>query len=379
MLRDNLSQVWLQIQENLFPWLEEGLGELSEKQQQLISILEILQVESYFYYGQSGVGRPAEDRVAIARAYVAKSVYNLPTTRMLIDRLHCDIKFRRICGWERKQDIPEEWTFSRSFKEFSETHLPEYIHKNLIKKSYKEEIVGHISRDSTAIEAREKVVKQPSTSTNKPKRKVGRPQKGEEVAKEPSRLEKQVSGISLKTMLKDLPTHCDVGRKKNSKGVTTQWIGYKLHLDAADGGIPISCMLTSASMHDSQAAIPMAEMSNQRVTSLYDLMDSAYDSPQIHTHSKKLGHVPIIDTNPRRNTVLKERIKQENKSTEVINYEFPKDVRYKERSTVERVYGRLKDEFGGRMVRVRGHQKVMCHLMFGVLALTADQFLKLVT
>jgi nitrate/nitrite transporter NarK len=37
------------------------------------------------------------------------------------------------------------------------------------------------------------------------------------------------------------------------------------------------------------------------------------------------------------------------------------------------VYSRLKDEFGGRWVRVRGWAKVMTHLMFGILALTADQ------
>jgi hypothetical protein len=46
---------------------------------------------------------------------------------------------------------------------------------------------------------------------------------------------------------------------------------------------------------------------------------------------------------------------------------------------VERVYGRLKDEFGGRMIRVRGPKKVMAHLMFGLLALTADQLLRLVS
>jgi transposase len=51
--------------------------------------------------------------------------------------------------------------------------------------------------------------------------------------------------------------------------------------------------------------------------------------------------------------------------------------RYRERTMVERVYSRLKDEFGGRYVRVRGASKVMAHLMFGVLALTADQLLKL--
>jgi len=298
---------------------------------------------------------------------------------MLIDRLHSDIKLRRICGWERRQDIPEEWTFSRGFQEFSENRLAERVHQTLIESYYKKELVGHISRDSTAIEAREKVNKQETKPDKPKKRKVGRPKKGEEVVKEPSRLDKQAAGLSLREMIQDLPSTCDVGRKKNSKGVVTQWIGYKLHIDAADGGIPVSCVLTSASVHDSQVAIPLAQITKTRVTNLYDLMDSAYDSPQIHEHSKKLGHIPIIDENPRRNKERKEFIKQESKASKNANYQVAHDRRYYERSTVERVNGRLKDEFGARMVRVRGPKKVMSHLMFGILALTADQLLKFVT
>jgi len=68
----------------------------------------------------------------------------------------------------------------------------------------------------------------------------------------------------------------------------------------ADGQIPISCILTSASLHDSQAAIPLAALSASRTTNLYDLMDSAYDAKPIHEYSRRLGHVPIIDANPRR-------------------------------------------------------------------------------
>ncbi len=41
--------------------------------------------------------------------------------------------------------------------------------------------------------------------------------------------------------------------------------------------------------------------------------------------------------------------------------------------------GRLKDEFGGRFVRVHGSVKVMSHLMFGVLVLAADQLMRLMT
>ena len=107
-------------------------------------------------------------------------------------------------------------------------------------------------------------------------------------------------------------------------------------------------------------------------------MDSAYDAPVIREYSKSLGHIPIIDINTRRNTELKEELRAETRRFELLHFERPENRRYKERTSVERVYGRLKDEFGGRMIRVRGYAKVMTHLMFGMLALTADQLLRLV-
>ncbi len=45
--------------------------------------------------------------------------------------------------------------------------------------------------------------------------------------------------------------------------------------------------------------------------------------------------------------------------------------RFKERTSAERVNSLLKQRYGGRWVRVRGAAKVMCHLMFGLVALTA--------
>jgi hypothetical protein len=68
--------------------------------------------------------------------------------------------------------------------------------------------------------------------------------------KEPRRLERQAD-MSLAEMLADLPTHCAVGTKRNAKGHTTSRIGCKLHRDIADGDIPISAILTAASLHDS--------------------------------------------------------------------------------------------------------------------------------
>ena len=252
----------------------------------------------------------------------------------------------------------------------------------MIEKNLSDQVVGHISRDSTEIEAREKPKKQGNLKSKsderREKRKPGRPKKGEERAKEPTRLEQQKK-MTLDTMLEELPKECNVGSKRNSKGYKETWIGYKLHIDAGDGQIPISCVLTSASLHDSQVALPLAEMTNKTVTSLYDLMDSAYDAPIIKEHSKSLGHVPIIDINPRGNKRLKEELKAEAQRFALLHFERPEDNRYKERSNVERVNSRLKDEFGGRTVRVRGHAKVMTHLMFGIVALTVDQLLRFFT
>jgi hypothetical protein len=95
-------------------------------------------------------------------------------------------------------------------------------------------------------------------------------------------------------MLNDLPAVCNCGSKKNSQGFTQTWIGYKLHVDTADRGIPVSAILTSASLHDSQVAIPLATLTVGRVKIFFDCMDSAYDQPEIADYSRRLGHVPLI-------------------------------------------------------------------------------------
>ena len=111
--------------------------------------------------------------------------------------------------------------------------------------------------------------------------------------------------------------------KKDSKGYKSTWVGYKLHLDVADGQIPISCLLTSASLHDSQAAIPLATLSAERTTNLYDLMDAAYDAEPIRQHSRSLGHVPLIDTNPRRDKTLAEELRTEARRLQRIGVQLP--------------------------------------------------------
>jgi len=364
--RSGIMQRWFVIQHELMPELRSEVGALTPKLEHLIHTLEWVRIEEFVSSTWGGCGRPEHDRGMLANAFVAKAVLGLPTTAGLIERLAVDRALRRICGFSMWKKLPGESTFSRAFAEFAEAGLAERTHAALVRETLGDRLVGHISRDGTAIEAREKPAKKIEAPEALPaeKKKRGRPGKGEAREAKPGKLEQQ-QGKHLAQLLQELPRDCDRGSKSNAQGYKNSWNGYKLHLDTADCGIPVSALLSSASMHDSLAAIPLSLMTAGRVTNCYDLMDAAYCSSVLREHSRSLGHVPLIDHNPRRG--------------EKIEFAPCEAQRYKERTGAERVNGRLKDDFGGRHIRVRGNAKVMSHLMFGVLALTADQLLRLLT
>jgi hypothetical protein len=359
-----LSSAFYTIQRYLLPFIEEEVGELTEKQRELVRVIELIDpVRFMSRFIWCGKGRPTDNRLSIFKAFVAKTVFNIPTTKGLREQVISSPSLRRLCGWEHVGTVPSEATFSRAFAEFSKAGILPQIHEAIIREHVKEEkLVGHISRDSTAIKGRERACRK-NAPKKKAKGKRGRPVKGDErPAPPPRRLELQPFR-TLEENLADLPSRCDWGTKRDSHGKKMSWKGYKLHVDCMDGGVPVSAILTSASPHDSQAAIPLAQMTKERVTSLYDLMDSAYDAPEIRSFSKSLGHVPIIDSNKRKG--------------EKTEFSPAEKKRYNERSTAERFNSELKDNFGGNAIRVKGHVKVFTHLMFGIVAITVKQLLNM--
>jgi hypothetical protein len=373
-------------QELLFERLESQLGVLSAKARLLVSVLGMICLSRYVAPSRGWRGRPSKDRQALATAFLAKAILKLETTRQLLERLQSDPQLRCLCGWHTAGQIPHEATFSRAFTEFANSELPQRLHEALITDTQQGRIIGHIARDSTAIEARERFDELPR---HRPiaKRQRGRPRNAERTLSG-RRLPRQ-RRQRLHEMLAELPRHCSLGVKKSSKGYQQYWRGYKLHIDVADGQIPISCLLTAACLHDSQAAIPLATLTAQRVTSLYDLMDCAYDANEIHEHSRSLGHVPLIalgkSAPPITHRTFQDSLRGYDKRRALprsLSRKRPpftpaQQQRFHIRTMSERVNARLKDEFGGRTLRVRGATKIMAHLMFGILALTVDQLLRL--
>ena len=148
-----------QIQRTFFPDLEHEAGPIPQTLIELTYVLSAIHSQKIHLPERCLTGRPPKSRRAILNALIAKAFLNTSTTLGLIERLHSDNHLRRICGFESRRDIPSESVFSRVFSEFAETELPAQIHEMIIKRAYAERIVGHNSRDSTAIEAREKPLK----------------------------------------------------------------------------------------------------------------------------------------------------------------------------------------------------------------------------
>jgi hypothetical protein len=164
----------------------------------------------------------------------------------------------------------------------------------------KPELAGHVSRDATAIQGREKPTPKSRREPPAP-RKKGRPRRGEKrAAGAETRLARQCRQSAA--ALEELPVYCDVGTKKNVKGYKETWIGYKLHADVNDWGAPISVALTAASVHDSQVAIPLMKLSSDRVDYLYDPMDAAYDTKEIDADRQFLCILPEARWTPNMDT-----------------------------------------------------------------------------
>ena len=159
LIRDN----WRRFQGELFPEIQDAVGPLLKNHQRLVMALGIICPEDFTLRISHRDGRPLCDRINLVRAFISKAIWDIPTTRDLVERLKVDRQMRNLCGWVLIHEIPSESTFSRAFAEFAESDLPGRMHEALVKEFIGDSIVGHVTRDSTAIPAREKPTESPST------------------------------------------------------------------------------------------------------------------------------------------------------------------------------------------------------------------------
>ncbi len=117
----------------------------------------------------------------------------ITTNSDLRKRLLSDVNLRKLCGFPNRKAVPSESVFSRVFAAFALNDASQNIHDAMIAEYVSPLLIGHISRDSTAIHAREKPINTKKDIPKKKKHKRGRPKRGEiRPPKEETVLEKQV-------------------------------------------------------------------------------------------------------------------------------------------------------------------------------------------
>jgi hypothetical protein len=183
----------------------------------------------------AGTGRIPYQYTPFIRSFLAKGYFGIEKTSQLIQRLNGEPNLRLLCGFT---EVPGKATFSRALAFLSEQGILEQTLDGIVTMAHKDMVVYHVNRDSTAIPAREKVVKKAEEKAAKPTKKRGRPAKNTPKAPpEPTVIETQTKQ-DAKTSLEGIDKECAWGCKKNSEGNVSFWKGYKLHLDVSDTGFP---------------------------------------------------------------------------------------------------------------------------------------------
>ena len=247
-------------------------------------------------------------------------------------------------------EVPSEATVSRLSKEVEQIVHPSDLHGRVVQsyaKSLDRIAVGHLSIDSTTIEAREKPVK-----TRIPRAKTlekrGRKAKGsleqQRYRERQARLEQERIAYlheSFEASLAKLEMRCSLTAKQNSKGKKQWFIGYKAHLATDDHGVPMSFAVTGASVHDSQVAVPLMKKTRETADFLYALLDKGYVSPVINDYVDMIGRKAIIDRRAYKGMVADP-------------LDPASQQRYAARTTVERTNSELKDGYLPDVIYKRG-------------------------
>ena len=143
-LRNDMADAWTRFQDELFPSLEEQVGPLGDRQRCLLAVCPGTAATP-------GTCRRTGGRLPGLPCQVGVEP---PDRAGLLDRLHCDIALRRLCGWHHPSGIPSGATFSRALPEFAEGRLPERMHGAPVGSALDGAVVGHIPGDSSAISGR---------------------------------------------------------------------------------------------------------------------------------------------------------------------------------------------------------------------------------
>jgi transposase len=283
------------------------------------AVFETLHIEPLLFAvnKKSIYGAPTElNYPAMIYALVVRILERIPTIKDLIKRLTQDFMFRLDCGFLFSDRIPSEASFSRFTTKLSESNALESVQEALLLQAIQEGFIHDVAVaiDATHFESRDRSTPQVKKTTREPKKRGRKPKTEQEAFKlevqekesQQSIYEKKIEDqlpIPLEALRAEVPLEPNWGIKKNSEGKNTFWFGFKAHLAVGTSSQYIlQSMMSSASLNDGKAAIPLLKGIQEKISSLnirYGLMDAGYDYVPIYQQLLNMKAYGIIAYNKR--------------------------------------------------------------------------------
>lgn len=293
-------------------------------------------------------GRPGYDPVILWRCYVAYYYLGLNSVSDLIRLLHDNPFVAQACGLATPDDIPSQPTFSRFGTKLAK-HTGEFIlaiknvHRDLTRKLYETlpDFGKVVAIDSTDVKGWSNAIK-----------------RGKKGASGVRRQKPRVGKVS--------DPDCGWCVKKNTEGTKKYVFGYKIHILAdAKYELPMVVDISPGNMHDIRKASPLlrqARFVTGKFVPDYVLADAGYSSlPLWRLIKNQYRAEPIIDPNPTHKIIV------------ARNEKTPEWKKiYSQRTSIERLNGRLKGFRKLNSVRVRGRFKVRIHAMMSIIVCQAQ-------
>jgi len=313
----------------------------SERELELLSYLRIIRgllaaEELRLLSLSNRLGRTGYPLLSILSIMVLKLLYQQLTVRQTLQLLKENENLRMIVEID---SVPSEATMSRLSRQIEQIIDPQMLHERIMGLYQKStsRIIGHLSIDSTVIEAREKPIK--ATQQRKKPKKRGRKKKGsveeDEYRARKTKEEQQLAQYLVESpeiSISELEKRCSLTAKQNSQGRRQWFVGYKAHMACDDFGVPVAFAVTGACVHDTQVAIPLMKLTQKNFDFLYALMDKGYVSPIIEAYVQMIGRRAII-------------AQRSYRGRPPPQMDSPTALRYEVRTTVERTNGELKDGY----------------------------------
>lgn len=263
------------------------------KLEAVLSFIDYSLFDEFFQYDSNKRGPKGYSKKQLFTTLIAMPIEQLSDIKALVNRLKSDPVLRRSLGYDYFGNTPSEATLNRFITLLSDTDILEKTYRRMVCKARK---LGLIDGTNVAIDA--------------------------------SKLTAYEHAVPKSKIPSDDPNFPNWGGKLDTNGNFIKWFGWKMHaLVDTYSGLPISYIITPANIADMDAAEPLIQKMMDDYENgfepKYYMMDAGYDKPELYANIyQKFQGQAIVPINWRNTKIPPEGINMKGQLVCPMNYAY---------------------------------------------------------